>query len=131
MRPAQRGSRDEKKEHAQKTRGGGALPRAKSTAKSEAKIRASRRTRPIVRCVSVAKASRLAAAARRQPKELASREALRTGEPPPRPCESISSKTMDSPYAYAAPVQASLGAPLLAPPLVPAAVATMPAPQKK
>ena len=36
---------------------------------------------------------------------------------------------MDSPYAYAAPVQASLGAPLLAPPLVPAAVATMPAPQ--
>ena len=38
---------------------------------------------------------------------------------------------MDSPYAYAAPVQASLGAPLLAPPLVPAAVATMPAPQKK
>ena len=51
-----------------KTRGGGALPRAKSTAKSEAKIRASRRTRPIVRCVSVAKASRLAAAARRQPK---------------------------------------------------------------
>ena len=38
---------------------------------------------------------------------------------------------MDSPYAYAAPVQASLGAPLLAPPLVPAAVATMPAPTKK
>ena len=118
-----------KKEHAQKTRGGGALPRAKSTAKSEAKIRASRRTRPSVRCVSVAKASRRAAAVRQQPKK-APEKLLAPDSPTRRRDEpNASSKTMDSPYAYAAPVQASLGAPLLAPPPRAAAVATMPAPQ--
>ena len=65
--PAQRGSRDEKRA-CPKTRGGGALPRAKSTAKSEAKIRVSCRTahRPLRFSGEVC---RSAAAARRRPRE--------------------------------------------------------------
>ena len=61
----------------------------KSTVKSEAKIRASRRTRPIVRCVSVAKSSRRAAAVRQQrsraPEKPFSTESLQPRRDPARP----------------------------------------------
>ena len=65
----QSGGRDEKKISVPaKQEEGVRYQGLKVEPKSEAKIRASRRTRPIVRCVSVAKSSRRATAVRQQPK---------------------------------------------------------------